>query len=244
MDPTADWRALLSEDPDIEELEELTELHSQRQDAILGAPLYALSDAIFSALLITEDRMLRERLLPPLTPMLQRALPATEEDSLIDGLGLVSCATLLAAAGAAGDLDPGSVLERWIPAAVDAEVDVSDGYRTSCALACAAHGFDNALFELVGEPPMPFVPGASFGPDARSFARYVAAAAAERATVDEIKTAWTSFVAFLPTRLQTGGLRWTDLLFAGYAAYVRIAGFAPDEVLDLIREFVREMAAA
>jgi hypothetical protein len=246
MDPTDDWRSFLAEDSDLEEVEgllaELVEIVKD-DPAYVGPSLSALVDAAFRALLIVEDdAATRQRLLGPIATVLDAAIPATPPESLVGGLGLVRGATLRAAAGSGAD--PGKAIKRWLPAALAPDAVMADGDRTSWALACAATGFDDAVHELVGEPPLAFVPGASFGPDARSFARYLVAAAGERASSSELSTAWTSFVSFVPARIETGGLTWTDLLFAGFGAYHRVAGFPPGQVLDEIRAFVRELAAA
>jgi hypothetical protein len=242
MDPSDDWQTVLAQDIDLDELDELVELAVERDPAIAGAPLSGLCGDVFEALLIVDDQSVRERLLGPMGAIVERSVPATAPDALIDGLGLVEAAALRSAAGFGGDA--GAVLERWLPGALAPDAILPTRKPTTYALASAATGFDDAVLELVGEPPLAFAPGASFGPDARSFARYVVAAAAEDASSNEISAAWTSFVAFVPARIETGGLGWTDLLFAGMAAYQRVAGFPAGQVLDLIREFVREMAAA
>ena len=242
MDPSADWQTVLSRDIDLDELDELLERAARREPATAGAPLSALCGDAFEAVVISDDPSVRERLLGPMGAIVERSVPATPPDRLIDGLGLVEAAALRSVAGFGGDA--GAVLERWLPGALAPDAGLPDRERTTYALASAATGFDDAVPELVGEPALAFAPGASFGPDARTFARYVVAAAAENASSDEISTAWTSFVAFVPARLETGGLGWTDLLFAGMAAYQRVAGFPAGQVLELIREFVREMAAA
>jgi hypothetical protein len=242
MDPSADWRAILSQDIDLDELDELLELAGQGDPAFFGAPLSALSRDAFEAVLVSEDPSVRERLLGPMGAIVERSVPATPPDALIDGLGLVEAAALRSAAGFGGDA--GAVLERWLPGVLAPDAILPSRKPTTYALASAATGFDDAVLELVGGPPLAFAPGAKFGPDAQSFARYIVAAAAENASSDEISTAWTSFVAFVPARIETGGLGWTDLLFAGMGAYQRVAGFPAGQVLDLIREFVREMAAA
>jgi hypothetical protein len=242
MDPTAEWKKLLSEDPDLDELEELIAELADDDPAYSGAPLTPIGDGVFRALLIVEDGSARERLLRPFGDLVTRALEATETDSPIEGLGLVRGAALLWGAGI-GD-DAGPALERWLPAALAPDAYLPDQERTSYALACAAMGYDDAVFELVGERPLAFAPGATFGPDARTFARYLVAAVAEGASSNDVSAAWTSFVAFLPVRVETGGLRWTDLLFGGLGAYQRVAGFPAGQVVDLIREFARELAAA
>jgi hypothetical protein len=246
VDPTDDWRSTLAEDSDLEEVEGLlAELVEDAKDdpAYAGPSLSALSDASVRALLIVDDDApARRRLLDPIATLLDAAVPATPPDSPVAGVGLVRAATLRAAAGGGGD--PGEVLEPRLAAALAPDATMADRDRTSWALACAATGFDDAVHELVGEGPLAFSPGASFGPDARSFARYLVAAAGERASSSEISTAWTSFVSFVPARVETGGLTWTDLLFAGFGAYHRVAGFPPGQVLDEIHAFVRELAAA
>jgi hypothetical protein len=242
MDPTAEWRKVLSEDPDLDELEELIAELADDDPAYAGAPLTPIADGVLRALLIVEDGSARERLLGPFGDLVARALDATETDSPIEGLGLVRGAALLWAAGA-GD-DAGPVLERWLEAALTPDAYLPDQERTSFALACAGMGYDDAVLELVDEPPLAFAPGASFGPDARTFARYVVAAVAEGASSEDMSNAWTSFVAFVPVRVETGGLRWTDLLFGGLGAYQRVAGFPAGQVVDLTHEFVRELAAA
>lgn len=242
MDPTAEWKKVLAEDPDLDELEELIVELAERDPAYAGAPLTPIGDGVLRALLIVDDGSARERLLAPFGDLVTRALDATETGSPIEGLGLIRGAALCWAAGTGGDAGP--VLERWLPAALAPDAGLPDQERTSYALACAAMGYDDAVFELVDEPPPAFAPGASFGPDARTFARYVVAAVDEGASSDDVSTAWTSFVAFVPVRVETGGLRWTDLLFGGLGAYHRVAGFPAGQVVDLIREFVRELAAA
>jgi hypothetical protein len=242
MDPSADWQTVLSQDIDLDELDELLERVAQRDPATAGAALSALCGDVFEAMLILDDPSARERLLGPMGAIVDRSVPATPPDRSIDGLGLVEAAALRSAAGFGGDA--GAVLERWLPGALAPDAGLPDRERTTYALASAATGFDDAVLELVGEPPLAFAPGASFGPDARSFARHIVAAVAEEASSNEVSTAWTSFVAFVPARIETGGLGWTDLLFAGTAAYQRVAGFPAGQVLDLIREFVRELAAA
>lgn len=246
MDPTEEWRNVLAEDPDLDEVLEL--LDELREEAVedgateVGAPLGAVSDDVLRALVISDDPSVRERLLEPVVAILDPAVEAAEPARVVDGLGLVRAAALRAAAGLGGD--PGEILERFLPAALAPGATLADRTRTSYALACAATGFDDAVHELVREPPLAFAPDAVFEADARSFARYVVAAAREDATSDDIAAAWTSFVAFVPVRIETDGLMWSDLLFGGMGAYHRVAGFPAGQVLDLIREFVREMAAA
>src|SRR4051812_15548009 len=173
-DPTQQWRRLLAAEP----YEALVER---------VADPGTVSQMAMRALVLGED------LQPPAA--LKAAYEQARATSWRDGLGLTRAATLLAATGAA--IDPAPVLRPWVGA------EVSDDHeRTALALACAAHGFDDALGEL--EP----------------------------------------FVAIFPLRLETEGLCWSDLLFAGYTVYVRIAALEPAEVLDAIRRFVREVAAA
>jgi hypothetical protein len=240
MDPTAEWKKTLAEDPDLDELDELIADLATDDPAHAGAALTPIADGVFRAVLIVDDKAARDRLLGPFGELVRRALAATETESPIEGMGFTRGAALLWATSA-GD-DAGPVLERWLPAALAADAVLPDRERTALALACAGMGFDDAVHELVDEPPLPFAPGASFGPDARTFARYIVAAAREGASSPDIAAAWTSFVAIVPVRVETRGLRWTDLLFGGLGAYQRVAGFPPGQVVDLIHEFVREMA--
>ena len=183
------------------------------------------------ALILDEDA--GERLLEPFAAAAER-VPVTGAG---EALVAVGAATVLASTGAGGD--PSALLTEWGDAMVEAGFE--DYRRTAFALACVAHGSDRALHAVAGEP-LRFVPDDDFGPDTLSFARYVAAAAELRADGEDVAGAWTSFVAWFPTRLQTRGLDWPELLHGGYAVYTRIAGYEPHEVLEAIREFVREVA--
>jgi hypothetical protein len=231
---------LLEPPADREDAESMLEMLAEDEGDLLGAGLLGGLDAVLDALLRNDDGTLRVALLRPLPPLLDRVERSAAVDVPLNGLGATACATLLAATGS--DLDPAPVLEPWIPRALADVVGLGDGRRTTYALACAALGFDDAVHEILHEPRLTFVPRESFGPDARSFARYVSASVTANAAIDDFSPAFTSFVGYFPARLETGGLRWTDLLFAAYGAFRRVAGYEPGEVLDALREFVRKVA--
>jgi hypothetical protein len=241
VDPQTEWRRLLETPPDLDRAASVLEGLQERADELLGAGLLGATDTVLDALIRCDDASLRARLLEPLPPLLERARRVAADDVPIVGLGITASGTLLASAGL-GD-DPRPLLEPWIPRAIAARAALGDTDLTTLALACAALGFDDAVHDVLSEPPLRYEPHASFGPDARSYARYLVAAAAAGATADEIARAWTSLVSYVPVRLETRGLRWTDLLFAGYGTYARIAGNEPHEVLDAINAFVRDLVA-
>lgn len=241
MDPQVEWRKLLEQPPDPENAASVVEGLQRREDDLLGAGLLGGTDTVLDGLIRGDDPSLPASLLDPLPSIVERAARVADEDVPVVGLGVTACATVLASAGMGGD--PRPFLEPWVPRAIAEGPDLGDGYRTTYAFACAALGFDDAVHELLYEPPLPFEPDESFGPDARAYARYLVAAAAADAPPDAISRAWTSFVSYVPVRLETGGLRWSDLLFAAFGTSTRIVGVEPHEVLESLRTFVRDLVA-
>jgi hypothetical protein len=240
VDPQAEWRDLLSAEADPEDAMDVVDAVGDGHDRWLGSGLLGAVENVLDVLIRDDDEALQRRLLEPLAAPADRARRMAPEAPINGGLGAAACATLLAAGGH-GD-DPAPVLEPWLPFVTENLPRLDDTERTGYALACAALGLDDGLHEVLHQPPMPYVPGATFGPDARSFARHISAAAAASAPLEDFSPAFTSFVAYFPVRLEAGGLSWSDLLFGGYGAFHRIAGYERGEVLDALRRFVREVA--
>lgn len=239
MDPQAEWRKLLGSAPDVERPRSLIGIVADADDELMAGALLGAVETIVYTLVCNEDGPFGSSLLEPLPPLLERARRVSPADMPLGGLGMTACAVLLASVGA--DDDPRDVLAPWAPRAIAEGPDLGDNDRTTYALACAALGFDEAVHELVGEPPVTYEPNASFGPDARTYARYLVAAAAAGAPPNEIARSWTSFVSYFPVRLETRGLTWSDLLFAGYGTYARVVGNEPGEVMGSICTFVRDL---
>ena len=220
---------------DVDDARDVAEMLADAPVEGLGAKLGAVVDGVVEALLVHNGA---EDFVSLLQPTFDRA---QDDDSgtIVSGRGLVAAGVLLAALG--DDTDAEDVLAEWIDVAVRDASTVSDADRHDFALACAALGQDDRVVDLVGGTIPTFEAGKVFGPDKPSFARYLVAAAEADAPVADVVPAWTSFVLDFPAALQTGSVRWSCLLHAGYAVYTRVAGREPAEVMTSIREFVAEM---
>jgi hypothetical protein len=237
VDVTALWQQLLA-DQDVEDAIEVAEIMSEAPVDGLGAKLGGVTDLAFGAVL--SDPSSAENLVPLLLPMAQRAVG--DPDAIhVDGRGVVAATTLLSCLGVADPPAdaPGEIAAPWVTAALAAVPTLLDEDRNDWALICLAHRLDDSVLGFTGGQLPDFAPGEAFGPDKSSFARYLVAAAAAGAGVEGVNAAWTSFVADFPAALETGSVRMSCLLHAGYAVYTRFGGHRPDQVLDAIREFVR-----
>ena len=233
MEAVDQWRDLLAA-VDVDDARDLAEMLADAPTEGLGAKLGAVVDGVVEALLVHDTTADFVSLLQPTFDRAQ------DDDSgtIVSGRGLVAAGVLLAALG--DDTDAEDVLAEWIDVAVRDASTVSDADRHDFALACAALGEDDRVVDLVGGTVPAFEAGKVFGPDKPSFARYLVAAAEAEAPVSDVVPAWTSFVLDFPAALQTGSVRWSCLLHAGYAVYTRFAGREPADVMTSIREFVAE----
>jgi hypothetical protein len=234
MEAVDRWRDLLAA-VDVDDVRELAEMLADAPVEGLGAKLGAVVDGAVEALLVHDEA---DDLVSLLRPTFDRA---QDDDSgtIVSGRGVVSAGVLLASLG--NDTDPEGVLADWIEVAARDASTVSDADRHDFALACVALGQDDRVVDFVGGTIPTFEAGQVFGPDKPSFARYLVAAAEADAPVSDVVPAWTSFVLDFPAALQTGSVRWSCLLHAGYAVYTRFAGREPADVMTSIREFVAEM---
>jgi hypothetical protein len=236
------WRELLSnrdEDPDdvLEIIEILTDADAEALPASLGG----LAEGVIDLVVRRGPGEVVDLLVRPLVPLYQRALEAAGRSSPVGMLGAVTTGGLLAATD--HGQDPGRVLGQLLDALLRRRGDLNDQERTSLGLACAALGFDETVPQVIGDRDGgAFEPGRDFGASAQGYARYLVAAAVAGATTDDFRAAWASFVAYFPLRLETGGLSWGDLLWAGYGAYTRIFGYEPGEVAQGLHEYVLEFA--
>ena len=235
MESVDRWRDLLAA-VDVDEVRELAEMLADAPGEGLGAKLGAVVDGVIEALLVHEGA--DGDFVSLLRPTFDRP---RDDDSgtIVSGRGVVSAAVLLESLG--DDTDPEGVLAQWIEVAARDASTVSDADRHDFALACVALGQDDRVVDLVGGTIPTFEAGQIFGPDKPSFARYLVAAAEADAPVSDVVPAWTSFVLDFPAALQTGSVRWSCLVHAGYAVYTRFADREPADVMTSIREFVAEM---
>ncbi len=234
MEAVDRWRDLLAA-VDVDDVRELAEMLAGAPLEGLGAKLGAVVDGAVEALLVSD---VGDDFASLLRPTFDRAQD-DHTGTVVSGRGVVAAGVLLESLG--DDIDAEDVLAEWIGATVRDASTVSDADRHDFALACVALRQDNRVVELVGGTVPAFEAGQVFGPDKPSFARYLAAAAQADARVSDVVPAWTSFVLDFPAALQTGSVRWSCLLHAGYAVYVRFAGAEPTDVMTSIREFVAEM---
>lgn len=234
------WRAVL-DGVDVEDALEVASLVIDAPPEGLGALLGSVVDGAVEALVAgaAADQF---------APVIAQALPRARSDrgaTLVSGGRQVAAAVLLEAVGqVGGPAGWGSareVLDDWVGAARrDADL-LLDADRHDLALACLALGRDDTVTDLVGGRVPGFEPGKVFGPDKPSFARYVVAAVAAGAPVGDAVPAWTSFVLDFPAAVQARSLRWSSLVHAGYALYVRLGQRTPDQVMASIKAFVDEV---
>jgi hypothetical protein len=240
MPEDAPWRTLLEEAADdLPEVLRTLEMLPDADAEVLPSALGGVSEGVIGQVIVKGPQSARTLLLEPLARLFERALEA-EDPSPVDTLGMLATAGVLAASGGA-DTDPHGLLGRSLDTLLERPGDLTDQEFTSLTLASAALGFDEAVAELVGSSS--FVPGREFGPDVQGYARYLVAAVAAGADTEDVEAAWEALVATFPLRLETGGLGWSDLLWAGYGAYTRIFGYEPGEVAQGIHEYVQELAA-
>jgi hypothetical protein len=235
------WRDLLRTHAGGEDYSEVVADLREFEPGALPSALAGVAEALVARVVATGPGIVVPRLVEPMVPAYEAALDAADRSTVVGRLGLVATASLLSAVGR-GD-DPGAVLDRWLDDWVAAPQELTDKQLTSLALACAALRFDEATLELIGgESEDAFEPGRTFGPNAQGYARYLVAAATAGAETADFNPAWTSFVASFPLRLETGGLVWSDLLWAAYGAYTRVFGYQPGEVAHGLHEFVHGLA--
>jgi hypothetical protein len=236
------WRVLLSEAAsELPEVLGTLEMLPGADTDDLPSALSGVSGGVIGQAIVRGPQQPATRLLERLAPIYQQALEA-DDPSPVGRLGMLATAGVLTACGQQ-DVDPAQLLDRWLDELLGRLGDLTDQERTSLGLTCAALGFDEAVPEVIGDlDGGAYEPGQDFGASAQGYAHYLVAAAAAGATTDDFRAAWASFVAYFPLRLETGGLRWRDLLWAGYGAYTRIFGYDPGEVAQGLHEYVLEFA--
>ena len=235
------WRELLERAAD--DYQEVLGILRELPDAdpeVLPSALDLVSPGVIGQVIVRGPQEVASQLLEPLVPLYARALEAADRSSPLGRLGVLTTAGVLAATGHA--VDPDQALGRLLDGLLGRLGDLTDEERTGLGLACAALGFDDEVPRIIDGPADPFVPGQETGPSAQSYARYLVAAAAADAGTDDFSAAWASLVGYFPLRLETGGLGWQDLLWAGYGAYTRVFGYEPGEVAQEIHEYVHEFA--
>lgn len=230
------WRDALAS-VDVDDVLELAHIVAEAPTHGLGAKLGGVVDGTVEAGLAGADV---EPLLTLVSEGLGRAM--TEPGGTLASVrGRLAAAVLLAAVdptptGAATPDDVAAdVADR-----VQEALALPDADRHDLAIGCLALRRDELAMLLVGGSSPSFEPGLSFGPDKQSFVRYLVAAAQQQAPVRDLTPAWTSFVLDHPAAVEAGSVRWSSLLHAGYAVYVRFAGRAPEQVMSSIKQFVDE----
>jgi hypothetical protein len=223
MDGVTAWQELLA-DQDRADVLDLARMMQQAPTEGLGAKLGAVVDLTLGVLLADPSPHDVRQFADLLLPLAQRAV--TDSDATyVAGRGVVAASTLLAGLGV--DEPPANTpaeqAATWLPSAAAAVESLQDYDRHDWALICAAYGFDESVSQFTDV----------------GLAGRLAEGIAATAGIEDVNPAWTSFVADFPAALETGSVRMSCLLHAGYAVYTRFGGHRPNQVLDAIRDFIR-----
>ena len=221
---------------------------------MLAKPPFAVADAFAApaALLAEALALLGEEPCRPyldlLLPFLPEAVAGLDPDKpgrSLSAAGLIGFLQVAECLGAGIDPDHLAAAGRWLRQLTERTSPPPERERFSFALAAVALGEEELVPSfLPGGPLAPAIqPGEAFQLNAHGFIRYLASAARQRASLEDVRPAWESFLDAFPRKLAAQTLSWPDLLHAARAVFGRIGGVPADRVGRELHKSVMQAVA-
>lgn len=195
-----------------------------------------LSNGLGRALVLcgpVEGRALAEPLSRMAEPALQQVaknFDSFEPDQIVNVLSFVNAQECVGVVEGALARSP---VEAWLESLMKARRTLHEELAYRCGLAAMAMGLPELAARFVGGGKLTqdFTPGQTFGFNVQGFVRYLATAWQRKASAEDVRPAWETFVEAFPLKRAASTLDWNDLL---WAARTYEAGFEQHPVAEVV----------